>query len=57
MIMLSSLQVIHIYWFSIIVRMVVKAIRAGKVSGDDRSDSDDDDDDDDVKQAMKKKKK
>ncbi|XP_070567073.1 ceramide synthase 6-like isoform X1 [Ptychodera flava] len=36
--LLAILQLLHVFWFSIIVRMVFKALRSGKVEKDDRSD-------------------
>ncbi|XP_077985772.1 ceramide synthase 6-like [Glandiceps talaboti] len=36
--LLSILQVLHVFWFYTIVRMIVMALRSGKVEKDDRSD-------------------
>lgn len=45
--LLISLFVLHIYWWVLIFRMIVKQVEArGRISDDVRSDSDDDDDDD-----------
>jgi hypothetical protein len=42
---LISLFVLHIYWWVLIFRMIVKQVEArGRISDDVRSDSDDDDD-------------
>ena len=39
LLMLSALQVLHIFWFSTIAKMVYKALVTGKVEKDDRSES------------------
>jgi hypothetical protein len=45
--LLITLFVMHIYWWILIFRMLVKQVAArGRVSDDVRSDDDDDDDDD-----------
>lgn len=41
---LSALQIMHIFWFYMIVSMIVKALQKGGVQEDYRSDDEDDDD-------------
>ena len=41
-IMLYSLQVMHVIWFYMIVRVALKSAATGKVDKDDRSESDND---------------
>ena len=40
--MLYSLQVMHVIWFYMIVRVALKSAATGKVDKDDRSESDND---------------
>lgn len=41
---LVALQIMHIFWFYMIVSMIVKALQKGGVQEDYRSDDEDDDD-------------
>jgi len=43
---LLLLQLLHVYWFALILKMVIKLIKNGGVEGDIRSDDEIDDDDD-----------
>jgi len=53
--LLFILLMLHIFWFYLISKMVVRAIRSGGVEKDIRSDDDDYDDNDDQKASSKKK--
>ncbi len=53
---LYVLQVMHIVWFYMILRVAYKAIVLGKVDKDDRSESDDDDNDNEAANQKQKKK-
>lgn len=39
-VLLCTLQVMHIIWFAMIVKVAIKSSRSGKVEKDDRSESD-----------------
>eukprot|EP00062_Callorhinchus_milii_P026610 gi/632988923/ref/XP_007883370.1/ PREDICTED: ceramide synthase 5-like [Callorhinchus milii] len=51
--LLLTLQVMHIYWSYLIIRMVFKAFHKGKVSKDDRSDVDSSSEEEDQPDARK----
>lgn len=51
--LLVTLQIMHIYWSYLIIRMVFKAFHKGKVSKDDRSDVDSSSDEEDQPEPRK----
>merc|ERR1711957_193236 len=47
--LLSLLYPLHLFWFSLILKVAYKALFSGTVQGDERSDSEDEDDHNDKK--------
>lgn len=54
LVLLGALQVLHIFWFQTIVRMVFMALKSGEVSKDDRSDDEDDEEEEQERNKTKK---